>query len=66
MPSGGLTQVIDRKEVRVTLSRMKKGETTEMDEIPDHVWMCLGESNGAFTWPSCAQSCEVDFTSLIK
>ena len=22
---------------------MKKGETTEMDRIPEDVWMCLGE-----------------------
>ena len=22
---------------------MKKGETTEMDWIPEDVWMCLGE-----------------------
>ena len=27
----------------MTLSRTKKGETTEMDEIPEDVWMCLGE-----------------------
>ena len=25
------------------LSRMKKGETTEMGGIPEDVWMCLGE-----------------------
>ena len=27
----------------MTLSRMKKGETTEMDGIPEGVLMCLGE-----------------------
>ena len=43
MPDDGLTQGIGRNEVRVTLSRMKKGETTEMDGIPEDVWMCLGE-----------------------
>ena len=37
----GLTQGIGRNEVRVTLSRMKKGETTEIDGIPEDVWMCL-------------------------
>ena len=43
MPDDGLTQGIGRNEVRVTLSRMKNGETTEMDGIPEDVWMCLGE-----------------------
>ena len=39
----GLTQGISRNEVKITLSRMKKGETTEMDGIPEDVLMCLGE-----------------------
>ena len=39
----GLTQGIGRNEVRITLSRMKKGATTEMDGIPEDVRMCLGE-----------------------
>ena len=43
MPNNGLTQGIGRNEARVTLSRMKTGETTEMDGIPEDVWMCLGE-----------------------
>ena len=43
VPNDGLTQGIGRNEVRATLSRMKKGETTEMDGIPEDVWMCLGE-----------------------
>ena len=30
-------------EARVTLSRIKKRGTTEMDGIPEDVWMCLGE-----------------------
>ena len=42
MPDDGLTQGIGRNEVRVTLSRMKNGETTEMDGIPEDVRMCLG------------------------
>ena len=42
MPDDGLTQGIGRNEVRVTLSRMKKGETTEMDGILEDVRMCLG------------------------
>ena len=37
----GLTQGIGRNEVRVTLSRIKKGETSEIDGIPEDVWMCL-------------------------
>ena len=37
MPNDGFTQGICRNEVRVTLSRMKKGETTEMDGIPEDV-----------------------------
>ena len=43
VPNHGLTQGIGRNEVRVTLSRMKKGETAEMYWIPEDVWMCLGE-----------------------
>ena len=43
VPKDGLTKGIGRNYVRVTLSRMKKGETTEMDGIPEDVWMCLGE-----------------------
>ena len=43
VPNDGLTQGIGRNEVRVTLSRLKKGVTTEMDGIPEDVWMCLGE-----------------------
>ena len=43
VPKDGLTKGIGRNDVRVTLSRMKKGETTEMDGIPEDVWMCLGE-----------------------
>ena len=43
VPNDGLTQRIGRNEVRVTLSRTKKGETTETDGIPEDVWMCLGE-----------------------
>ena len=42
VPDDGLTQGIGRNEVRVTLSRMKKGETTEMDGILEDVRMCLG------------------------
>ena len=41
LPNDGLPQGIGRNEVRVTLSRMKKGETTEMDGIPEDVRMCL-------------------------
>ena len=33
----GLTQGISRNEVKITLSQMKKGETTEMDGIPEYV-----------------------------
>ena len=43
LPNDGLPQGIGRNEVRVTLSRMKKGETTEMDGTPEDVRMCLGE-----------------------
>ena len=43
VPDDGLTQGIGRNEVRVTLSQMKKGETMEMDGIPEDVRMCLGE-----------------------
>ena len=42
VPDDGLTQGIGRNEVKVTLSRMKKGETREMDGIPEDVRMCLG------------------------
>ena len=41
LPNDGLSKGIGRNEVRVTLSRMKKGETTEMDWIPEDVRMCL-------------------------
>ena len=41
MPNDSLTQGFGRNEVGVTLSRMKTGETAEMDEIPEDVWMCL-------------------------
>ena len=37
VPNDGLTQCIGRNEVRVTLSHMEKGETTEMDGIPEDV-----------------------------
>ena len=47
VPNDGLTQGIGRNEVRVTLSRLKKGVTTEMDRIPEEVWMCLGEKDMA-------------------
>ena len=43
VPNDGLTKGIGRNDVRVTLSRMKKGDTTGMDGIPGEVWMCLGE-----------------------
>ena len=43
VPNDGLTQGTGRNEIRVTLSRMKKGETTEMGGIPEGWWMCLGE-----------------------
>ena len=44
VPNDGLTQGIGRNEVRVILSRMKKGESTEMDRWgSEDVWMCLGE-----------------------
>ena len=45
VPNDGLTHGIGRNEVRVTLSisRIKKGEKTEIDGIPEDVWMCLGE-----------------------
>ena len=40
VPNDGLTQGIGRNEVIETLSRLKKGVTTEMDGIPEDVWMC--------------------------
>ena len=43
VPNDGFTQGIGRNEVRVTLSRLKKGVTTEMDGIPEDVWMSLEE-----------------------
>ena len=43
LPNDGLTHGIGRNEVSVTLSRMKKGETTDIDAAPEDVWMCLGE-----------------------
>ena len=45
LPNDGLPQGIGRNKVRVTLSRMKKGETTEMDGIPEAcgcVWEKMG------------------------
>ena len=45
---------IGRNEVRVTLSRMKKGETTEMDGIPEDVWMCFWEKKGLTCYQSDA------------
>ena len=43
VPNDGSTQGIGKNEVRVTLSRMKRGETTEMDGIPEDMWMGLEE-----------------------
>ena len=43
MPNDGLPQGICRNEINVTLSRMKKGNTTGMDGSPVEVWTCLGE-----------------------
>ena len=43
VPNEGLTQGINRNEVKVPISRMKNGKTTGMDGIPVEVWKCLGE-----------------------
>ena len=43
VPTDGLTNGINRNEVKVTLSGMKKGKTTGTYGIPVEVWRCLGE-----------------------
>ena len=43
VPNDGLTQSAGTRYGRVTLSRTKKEETTEVDGMPEDVWMCLGE-----------------------
>ena len=42
VPREGLPQGISRNEVKVAISRMKKGNTTIMGGIPEEVWECLG------------------------
>ena len=42
-PNEGLTQGISRDEVKVAISRVKKGKATGMDGIPVEVWTYLGE-----------------------
>ena len=44
MPNDGLTQRIGRNEVlKSNVITNEEGETTEMDRIPEDVWMCLGK-----------------------
>ena len=46
VPNDGLTYHKESSGMRywrVTLSRMKTEELTEMDGIPEDVWMCLGQ-----------------------
>ena len=46
----GLTQGISRNDVKVAISRMKKGKATGMDGIPVEVWKCLGEEGIDMMW----------------
>ena len=50
VPNEGLTQGINRKEVKVAISRMKNGNATGMDGIPIKVWKCLGEDGIDMLW----------------
>ena len=50
MPNEGLTQGINRNEVKVAISRMKNGNATGMDGIPVEVWKCLGEEGVDMLW----------------
>ena len=50
VPNGGLPQGISRNEVKVAISRMKKGNATGMDGIPVEVWKCLGEEGIDMQW----------------
>ena len=43
VPNEGLTQGINRNEVKAPISRMKNGKTTGIDGIPVEVSKCLGE-----------------------
>ena len=50
VPNEGLTKGINRNEVKVAISRMKKGKATGMDGIPVEVWKCLGEKGIDMQW----------------
>ena len=50
VPNEGLTQGINRYEVKVAISRMKNGKATGMDGIPVEVWKCLGEEGIDIMW----------------
>ena len=50
MPNQGLTQGISRNEVKVAISRMKKGKATGMDGMPVEVWKCLGVDGIDMLW----------------
>ena len=50
VPNQGLTQGIRRNEVKVAISRMKKGKATGMYGIPVEVWKVLGEDGINMLW----------------
>ena len=50
IPTEGLTQITNRNEVKVAISRMKKGNVMGMDGIPIEVWKCLGEEAINMFW----------------
>ena len=50
LPNQGLTQGINRNEVKVAISRVKNGKATGMDRITIEVWKCLGEEGIEMLW----------------
>ena len=50
MLNEGLTQGIDRDEVKVAISQMKNGKATGMDGLPVEVWTCLEEEGIDMLW----------------
>ena len=50
VPNEGLIQGINRDEVKVAMSRIKKGKATGIDGIPVEVWKCLEEEGIDMLW----------------
>ncbi|XP_068209258.1 uncharacterized protein [Palaemon carinicauda] len=49
-PNLGMVRDIDREEIKVAFSKMKKRIATGPDEIPVEVWKCLGEFGVDMLW----------------